>query len=258
MPLSVEVYRIVSFCRHFNACRASRTASIVHSNGSAHPGTLNTISAMERHYTPLDRIIAAIDEGLRVSTGEAPEPFRPNPAGELETTELDDRQRTHAAGLMRINHTGEVCAQALYQGQSLTSRNQEVKEKLREAALEENDHLDWTKNRLVELGSHTSLLNPLWYAGSFAIGAAAGIAGDKWSLGFVMETEKQVISHIDDHLKRISQNDSKSRAILGQRKIDEAHHGATAKQAGGAELPAPVRQLMKLTSRVMTGTAYWI
>ena len=126
------------------------------------------------------------------------------------------------------------------------------------AADEENDHLEWCERRVKALDGRLSYLNPLWYLGSFAIGATAGVAGDKWSLGFVVETEKQVINHIDDHLKRISQNDSKSRAILGQMKIDEAHHGATAKQAGGAELPAPVRQLMKLTSRVMTGTAYWV
>jgi ubiquinone biosynthesis monooxygenase Coq7 len=126
------------------------------------------------------------------------------------------------------------------------------------AAEEENDHLEWCERRVSELGGHLSYLNPMWYAGSFAIGAAAGVAGDKWSLGFVVETENQVISHLSDHLKRVSEKDKKSRAILEQMRIDEARHGAVAKQAGGAELPPPVRRLMKLTSKVMTGTAYWV
>jgi ubiquinone biosynthesis monooxygenase Coq7 len=159
---------------------------------------------------------------------------------------------------MRVNHCGEVAAQALYQGQALTARLETVRERMEQAALEENDHLEWCERRVKALGGHLSYLNPLWYLGSFAIGAVAGAVGDKWSLGFVAETEKQVIAHLEDHLDRVSQNDKKSRAVLEQMKIDEAHHGAVARAAGGAELPGPIKQLMGLASRVMTRTAYWV
>jgi len=159
---------------------------------------------------------------------------------------------------MRVNHSGEVAAQALYQGQALTARLENVREAMERAAVEEIDHLKWCQERLQELGSHTSVLNPLWYAGSFAIGALAGIAGDRWSLGFVAETEKQVVDHLQGHLERLPLEDERSRAILEQMKQDEQHHGQAAADAGGARLPAPFRHLMTLTSRVMTRTAYWI
>ena len=159
---------------------------------------------------------------------------------------------------MRINHTGEVCAQALYQGQALTARLPQVRNRMERAAAEENDHLDWCEGRLQELDSRTSLLNPIWYAGSFAIGAAAGLAGDKWSLGFVAETEQQVGAHLDDHLNRLPERDSKSRAILEQMKEDEARHADQALKAGGAVLPGPIRFAMRLSSKIMTGTVYWL
>ena len=211
---------------------------------------------MERHYTPLDRIIAAIDEGLRVSTGEAPEPFRPNPAGELETAELDDRQRTHSAGLMRINHTGEVCAQALYAGQAATARDDATRQAMQQAAEEEIDHLSWCEDRLKELDSRPSVLNPLWYAGSFAIGALAGIAGDDWSLGFVKETENHVEAHLADHLDRLPEGDARSQAILDQMKVDEARHAHMAEEAGARELPEGIRRAMTFTAGIMKTLAY--
>ena len=159
---------------------------------------------------------------------------------------------------MRINHAGEVAAQGLYQGQALTAKLPEVREKMERAALEENDHLAWCKQRTTELGTHTSLLDPLWFTGSAAIGAVAGILGDKWSLGFVAETEHQVINHLDEHLSRLPAQDDKSRAILEQMRVDEGQHATVAIQAGGEALPPPVKKLMSLTSKVMTRTAYWI
>jgi ubiquinone biosynthesis monooxygenase Coq7 len=159
---------------------------------------------------------------------------------------------------MRINHSGEVAAQALYQGQALTARLPGVRDKMERAAEEENDHLVWCERRINELGSHKSYLNPFWYAGSFAIGALAGAAGDKWSLGFVAETERQVVRHLDEHLSRLPEHDQRSRAVLEQMKEDEGHHATVALEAGGAELPEPVKKLMSLTSRVMTRTAYWV
>jgi ubiquinone biosynthesis monooxygenase Coq7 len=211
---------------------------------------------MERHYTPIDRIIAAIDEGLRVSTGEAPEPFRANPAGALETVELDEQQRAHAAGLMRINHTGEVCAQALYAGQAATARDDATREAMRQAAEEEIDHLSWCEDRLKELDSRPSLLNPFWYAGSFAIGAVAGIAGDDWSLGFVRETENQVEAHLADHLDRLPEGDARSQAILDQMKVDEAKHARMAEEAGARDLPEGIRKAMAFTAGIMKALAY--
>jgi len=196
---------------------------------------------MERHYTTLDRIISAVDEALRISTGEAPSPQRENPAADLTSPELDEEQRRHVAGLMRINHTGEVCAQALYAGQAATARNDATREAMQSAADEEIDHLSWCEDRLKELDSRPSLLNPLWYAGSFAIGAAAGIAGDDWSLGFVKETENQVEAHLQDHLERLPDGDARSQAILDQMKVDEAKHADMAQEAGARDLPEPIR-----------------
>lgn len=195
---------------------------------------------------------------MRTLFGRPQTTERSSPATNLTEPELRKDQRRHVARLMRINHTGEVCAQALYQGQALTAKLPETRQRMERSAEEENDHLAWCETRLEELGDRKSLLNPLWYAGSFAMGATAGIAGDKWSLGFVVETERQVESHLDDHLEQIPAQDEKSRAILEQMKVDEIKHAQVAKSAGGADLPGPIRLAMKLTSRIMTRTVYWV
>ncbi|SNX28955.1 ubiquinone biosynthesis monooxygenase Coq7 [Polynucleobacter meluiroseus] len=171
---------------------------------------------------------------------------------------LDAREREHAAGLMRVNHVGEVCAQALYQAQKLVARNAEIQDMLEHSAREEMDHLAWCETRLQELGSHTSYLNPIWYAGSFAIGLAAGLAGDKWSLGFVAETEKQVELHLSSHLNTLPAEDQRSRAIVDQMRMDEIEHGQEAIQAGGTILPTVLKRVMGTLSKVMTSTAYKI
>jgi ubiquinone biosynthesis monooxygenase Coq7 len=172
--------------------------------------------------------------------------------------ELGEAQRRHAAGLMRVNHAGEIAAQALYEGQALTARNPVVREQLRRAAAEEQDHLAWCAERIHELGEQPSRLAPFWYAGSYAIGTLAGLLGDRINLGFVAETEKQVVEHLDGHLGSLPEGDDKSRAVLEQMMADESRHGHEALQAGGTALPGPVQRLMKLASRVMTKTAYWI
>lgn len=211
-----------------------------------------------RDYDFFDRALINLDRGLRTVFGQPIVTERPNPAAGLPEADLDDGDRRRSAQLMRVNHAGEVAAQALYQGQALTARLPEVRDKMERASLEENDHLWWCERRLEELGGHTSALNPLWYAGSLAIGALAGKAGDRWSLGFIVETENQVVRHLEDHLDRLPAGDSRSRVILEQMKEDETHHATTALAAGGAPLPAPVKALMALTSKVMTKTAYWI
>ncbi|TCT18740.1 2-polyprenyl-3-methyl-6-methoxy-1,4-benzoquinone monooxygenase [Thiobaca trueperi] len=211
-----------------------------------------------RAYSPTDRLLINADHALRTLFGRSPTTERRNPAAALKEGEIGDDQRRLVGRLMRINHTGEVCAQALYQGQALTAKLPETRQRMERSAQEESDHLAWCAERLTELGSHQSLLNPLWYAGSFAMGAAAGLVGDRWSLGFVVETERQVESHLDDHLEQIPARDEKSRAILEQMKADEIRHAQIAKSAGGADLPAPIRAAMKLTSRIMTRTVYWI
>jgi ubiquinone biosynthesis monooxygenase Coq7 len=167
-------------------------------------------------------------------------------------------ERRHAAALMRVNHVGEVCAQALYQGQALTSRDPAIRQALEQAAWEETEHLNWTEKRIEELGGRKSLLNPLWYAGSLALGVFAGKCGDKWNLGFLAETERQVGAHLADHLNRLPPADDRSRAIVSQMAADEAEHAETAARLGGAELPAPVKQAMQLSSKLMTGTAYYV
>lgn len=210
-----------------------------------------------RTYTPFDQLLGGLDQALRTVFGPPPEAQRPSPAAALPEADLDAAQRELAARLMRINHAGEICAQALYQGQALTAQLPNVRDKMEQAAAEENDHLAWTAGRLRELGSHTSYLNPLWYAGSFAIGATAGLAGDKWSLGFVAETERQVVKHLDGHLERLASSDKKSRAILEQMRDDEGRHATVAIEAGAAALSEPVRQTMRLMSKVMTKTAYF-
>lgn len=211
-----------------------------------------------RHYSLTDRLVMAADLGLRTVFGRPQVTERPDPARGLPEAELSEAEKRLSGALMRINHAGEVSAQGLYQGQALTARLPQVRDKMERAALEENDHLDWCERRCTELGTHTSLLGPLWYTGSLTIGAVAGIVGDKWSLGFVAETEHQVIRHLDEHLARLPEKDQKSRAILEQMKEDEAQHATVALQAGGAELPVPVKKLMGLTSKIMTRTAYWV
>ncbi len=211
-----------------------------------------------RHYSFFDRCIMQLDTALSSVFGNPPGTGRSNPAQDLAEPELTAAERKHSAALMRINHAGEVCAQALYQGQALTARNQEVRDSMQQASDEENDHLLWCNQRLQELESHPSYLGPLWYTGSFAIGALAGAIGDRWSLGFVAETERQVVKHLEGHLQRISNKDEKSIAILEQMKSDEAAHATNAVKSGAAELPAAVKKLMTLTSKVMTKTAYWV
>ena len=197
-----------------------------------------------------------LDTGLRTLFGKPSVTERPNPENTVAEGELSASEKELAGRLMRINHSGEVAAQGLYQGQALTAKLPDVREKMERAAEEENDHLDWCKQRINELDTHTSYLNPLWYFGSVAIGAAAGLAGDKWSLGFVAETEHQVVRHLTSHLNQISENDHKSRAILEQMKEDEGHHATAALDAGAAELPVPVKKFMALTSKIMTKTVY--
>jgi len=183
---------------------------------------------------------------------------RPYPAENVTESVSAPGDRRQVAALMRINHCGEVAAQALYAGQALTARSASAHDSMRQAAQEESDHLAWCATRIDELGGRKSLLNPLWYAGSFAIGALAGIAGDRESLGFVAETERQVVEHLSSHLQQLPEGDARTRAIIEQMQVDEAHHGASAERAGGVPLAAPIRMLMKVTARVMTRTAYWI
>ena len=211
-----------------------------------------------RKLTRLDQLLACADQALRTISTTPTGTGRPNPAEHCVETELTNKQKRHVAGLMRVNHAGEISAQALYQGQAFTAKLPNVREKMEQAAIEENDHLIWCEKRIKELDSHTSLLNPLWYAGSFTIGALAGSAGDKWSLGFVVETEHQVVKHLDSHLESLPEKEDKSRAILEQMKDDELHHATMALESGAAELPKPIKLLMKLTSKVMTKTAYRI
>ena len=213
---------------------------------------------MTRNYTQIDRFITGIDNALRTATGLSDKASRENPAKSEPEIVMEEEQRKHAAGLMRINHAGEVCAQALYAGQAITARNPEVQAEMQKAADEEIDHLGWCKDRLDELDSRPSLLDPFWYVGSFAIGAAAGLAGDGWSLGFLKETENQVEAHLEGHIEKLPPEDARSRAILDQMKIDEAKHAQMAEDSGAYDLPKPVRELMKLTASAMKAVAYRI
>jgi ubiquinone biosynthesis monooxygenase Coq7 len=205
----------------------------------------------------LDRLITEFDRGLR-TVAAANVAARDNPAGDEPETVGDPAARRHAAALMRVNHAGEIAAQALYHGQALTARNEPVRRSLLEAARDETDHLAWCEQRVRELDGHTSLFAPFWYAGSFAIGALAGLAGDRTSLGFVAETEKQVIEHLESHLHELPVDDERSRRIVAQMQADEAKHGSQALEAGGRELPGFVQRLMRGTARIMTRTAYRI
>ena len=203
----------------------------------------------------LDALILGFDRALRTLSGSATS-ARPNPAGGLADAPLTPDEQRHAAGLMRVNHTGEVCAQALYQAQALISRDPVAREQLSQAAREEEDHLAWTQQRLFELGSRTSLANPFWYAGSFAIGLLVGLAGDSTSLGFVVETERQVEEHLTGHMDRLPPADVRSRVIVAAMRDDEVRHGMAAHDAGARDLPWPVRALMRATAKLMTVTAY--
>jgi len=206
----------------------------------------------------IDRFIIEFDTALRSVVGGA-SAQRPTPGSESgANSALDSEQRKHAAGLMRVNHVGEVCAQALYQSQKLVARNSGIQDMLERSGQEEMDHLAWCETRLKELGSHTSYLNPFWYAGSFLIGMIAGLAGDQWSLGFVAETEKQVENHLESHLKKLPEDDHRSRAIVDQMRIDEIEHGQAALHAGGVALPEPIQNIMQAISQAMTTTAYKI
>ena len=205
----------------------------------------------------LDELIVAFDKGLRTVFAPA-HSVRPTPGENLPEAGLTEAQRQLSASLMRVNHTGEICAQALYQGQALTARNTRARGALEQAAREETEHLAWTERRIEELGGRKSLLNPAWYAGSFALGALAGLIGDRWNLGFLAETERQVVAHLEGHLGRLPQGDQKSRAIVEQMKEDEARHATSAIRHGAAELPGPAKAAMRLSSKVMTETAYWL
>ena len=201
----------------------------------------------------LDQLIIALDGGLR-AVFASPHAARTYPASAAEAP-LSDSERAHAAALMRVNHVGEVCAQALYSGQSLTTSNEVVRAELQRAAAEETDHLAWCEQRLNELGGRKSLLNPLWYGGAFTMGLVAGALGDKWNLGFLAETERQVEAHLDGHLQQLPEADARSRAVVEQMKTDEAQHAQTAVSHGAATLPMPVQRAMRLAADVMRATA---
>jgi len=213
---------------------------------------------MQRHLSFVDKLISNADQALRTLVPSAANSIGPSPAAKKDHTELSAQEQKHITGLMRINHTGEVCAQALYQGQALTAKLPEVREEMQQAAQEEIDHLVWCEERLKQLGGRTSLLNPIFYAASFSIGAAAGLVGDKWSLGFVAATEDQVCKHLTDHLEQLPESDKKSRAILEQILEDEAEHGSKALAAGGHQFSATAKKLMTAMSKVMTQTTYRI
>ena len=205
----------------------------------------------------IDRLLISFDRGLRTLLGPAAS-ARPVPGQDIPDNGLNAAQRRRAAALMRVNHTGEVCAQALYQGQALTARAAHARAALERAAQEETEHLAWTEHRIDELSGRKSLLNPVFYVGSFAIGAAAGLLGDRWNLGFLAETERQVVAHLDEHLEKLPSDDRRSRAIVAEMRMDENRHATTALEHGGAELPPPARALMRIASAVMTRASYWI
>ncbi|MEM1190984.1 MAG: 2-polyprenyl-3-methyl-6-methoxy-1,4-benzoquinone monooxygenase [Pseudomonadota bacterium] len=213
---------------------------------------------MTRRLTFLDRLICEADTVMRTLTNRGNTAGRPSPAQGHRDSVLDETRRRHVAGLMRVNHTGEVCAQALYQGQALTAKLPAVREEMQEAAAEEVDHLVWCEERLRELNSRPSLLNPAWYGLSFALGALAGAIGDAVSLGFVAATEERVCAHLRDHLRQLPEDDRRSRLILQQMLEDEERHGANALAAGGSQFPPPVKNAMTALSRVMTQSSYHV
>jgi 3-demethoxyubiquinol 3-hydroxylase len=225
----------------------------VASRGPTHPHSRVNDTSLAM----LDSLILGFDRALRTLSGTATA-ARPIPGANLPDTQLEPHERRHAAGLMRVNHTGEVCAQALYSAQALVARDPEVRARFDRAAREEEDHLAWTQARLAEMNDRPSLLNALWYAGSFAIGVAAGFTGDRGNLGFVVETERQVEEHLTSHIDRLPASDAKSRAIVEQMRDDEARHAAMALDAGGMPLPYPVRRAMQAAADVMRAVAYRI
>ncbi len=204
-----------------------------------------------------DGLIVEFDKALRAVFAEAPT-IRPVPGAQLAEADLSAEERRHVAGLMRVNHCGEICAQALYQGQALTSKNKTIRSSLAQAGAEETEHLAWTERRIADMGGRKSLLNPLWYVGALSIGAVAGGCGDAWNLGFLAETERQVESHLEGHLGRLPPQDRKSWDVLEQMKLDEKAHAQMAERLGARELPAPIKLGMKLAARLMTRTAYYI
>ncbi len=212
---------------------------------------------MAYKHTPIDRFISGADKALRVITGVA-SASRPTPAQHIPDAEMSDAERRHSAGLMRVNHVGEVCAQALYNSQGRFAKTDEIRAQFEQAGREEEDHLAWTAQRLDELGSHISVLNPLFYAGAYALGTVAAVIGDSTSLGFVVETERQVEAHLQSHLDKLPEQDAKSRAIVDQMRIDEIEHGAAAQALGASNTPAPVQAVMAVMGKVMTSTAYYI
>jgi ubiquinone biosynthesis monooxygenase Coq7 len=209
-----------------------------------------------RLYSFADRLLMSFDQGLRTLSGNYPSSSRSNPANEHNTSELTTSEQRHAAGLMRVNHVGEICAQALYQGQAITARTDCLRQDMQMAAMEEFDHLAWCNERLTELNSRPSYLNPLWYAGSLSLGILAGLAGDRWNLGFLAETEQQVVRHLDKHLSELPSQDVKSLAIVHQMRIDEAKHAQQAQASGAADLPSPIKKLMQAMAKTMTIIAY--
>lgn len=211
-----------------------------------------------RELTPVDRLLAGVDNALRTVAAPAGHSARRSPAEAIDAGDLNAGEKAHAAGLMRVNHSGEVAAQGLYQGHATVARDPALESRMQQAADEEFDHLSWCEQRLTELGSGPSRLSPVWYTGAFAIGAVSGALGDRWSLGFIAETEKQVCDHLTSHLGDLPIEDGKSRAVVEKMRDEEQQHGENAKNAGAAELPPLVRQLMRLTAKVMTKTAYWV
>jgi len=211
-----------------------------------------------RQFTVMDRLIGSLDKGLRVLAGRPAGTGRRPPGSTAPDFALSEMAKRRSVALMRVNHAGEVAAQALYQGQALAARDGALRKNLERAAAEEDDHLTWCRGRLEELGGRPSYLDPLWYGGSLCIGIGAGLAGDRWSLGFVAETEHRVAAHLEGHLSRLPEQDRRSRAIVRQMRADEQAHALGAEEAGGVPLPRPVKRAMALAAKVMTGTAYWI
>lgn len=220
--------------------------------------TIASLPNIMRHFSFFDRLCMVADSALKTTIGIYDAKPRTSPAQDIEEAELSETEQKHAASLMRINHTGEVCAQALYQGQALTAKLPNIRQEMEQAALEEVDHLAWCSERINQLDSRESYLNPIWYATSFSIGALAGLAGDKWSLGFVAETEHQVGKHLQEHLEQLPEQDSKSRAIVAQMQTEELEHAKNAINHGAVELPAPIKLGMGLMSKVMTKSVYYL
>jgi len=206
----------------------------------------------------IDLLINEVDKGLKYSTQNYQTESRPYPADKIEQDPLNELERNHSAGLMRVNHSGEVCAQALYRGQALTAKLGDTRTKMEQAASEELDHLSWCNKRLEELNNKPSVLNPIWYGMSFSIGAVAGLVGDKWSLGFVHETEEQVVKHLDGHLDNLSKKDLKTKVVIEQMRIDEEQHSHDALEAGAEILPDEIKDLMSKVAKVMTNSSYHI